>query len=498
MNKSLYSEIYAQYNKAGSKKSAIGRNGITTQAGINRRFYSGDQWGANAPHNRPLVRYNVIKRIGEFKTSAILSAPLTVRFSARGDLSLDTQTSEAVNAMNEYFSAISERMGFDRVVMKALKDSYITGTGIVYAYWDSEVHTGRFLDDLRKLEIRGDVKCETVGIENVFFGDCDCTDVQKQPYIIIARRMGVSKAKALALSFGNSPDEIVADDSLDDKVTVLTRFRKTENSVVATITTPTAVIRDETSIGVRIYPIVAFRWEDNDCAYGESEVTHVIPNQIAINRMLTASVWSVMLSGMPIMAVNRDLLPNQSLSNEPGQVIDYTGPFEQIGNSVKYFTPPDYLNNYNETISSLISQTLNQTGANAVALGDVDPVNTSAIIALRDSALSPLQLYKCRFYEFCSDVAKLFAEFWVTMYSHRPLEGNGYIFEGDRLRGVLFDCMVDVSESVSTNQEQSLSILNMLLEKGQISVSEYLERIPKGLVPDCKKLIENRSKEENV
>ena len=504
MKELLHTEIYRQFKTAESEKNTIGRKGINDQSEINRRFYSGDQWGHTSSKSRPLVRYNVIRRIGDYKISTILSAPLSVRFSAIGDKADDKDVANAVNAMSDYFSVISERVGFDSVILNALSDSYITGTGAVYAYWDPEVRTGRYLDAERTLEIRGDVKAETVRVENLYFGDSECGDVQSQPYIIIARKLPLQKAISMALDNGMEIDGIHPDDDYSNKVTVYTRFRKVktdsgEDDVLASITTQTAVIRAEFSLGVRVYPLAVFCWNDNkNSAYGESEITHIIPNQIAINRMLTASVWSVMLSGMPIMAVNRNLVPNQPLSNEPGQIIDYTGPFDQIDNTVKYFTPPDYLNNYNATVSALISQTLNQTGANAVALGDVDPVNTSAIIAVRDSAMSPLKIYKRRFYEFCSDVAKLFAEFFVMMYVHRKLDvKSGFVFEGERFRDLLIGCAVDVSESAAVNEEQSLSVLNMLLDKGKITVEDYLERIPRGLVPDSAKLIQKEGEQND-
>ena len=497
MKEKLAYEIYNQFKSADNEKRAVGKNGVNEQAQINRRFYSGDQWAHTSSKSRPLVRYNVLRRIGDYKTSSILSAPLTVRFSAMGDAKEDEQVRTAIDAMSEYFEVISDRVGFDRLMLRTLTDSYITGAGIVYTYWDPLVRTGRYLDPERKLEIRGDIKCETISVENLYVGDIECTDIQSQPYIIIARKMSLEKAKAMAEDYGISPDKIKPDDNYTNKVTMYTRFRKVmtdiDNTEIYTaITTQNAVIRKEFPLGIRMYPIAVFNWnDDNNNAYGESEITHIIPNQIAINRMLTASVWSVMLSGMPIMAINRNLLPNQPLSNEPGQIIDYTGPFDQIDNTVKYFTPPDYLGNYNSTVSSLITQTLNQTGANAVVLGDVDPTNTSAIIAVRDSAMSPIKIYKRRFYDFCADVAKIFAEFLVMMYVHRELDiESRYIFEGEKLRNLLINCTVDVSESASINQDQSLSVLNMLLEKGKITIEDYLARIPRGLVPDTASLIE--------
>ena len=83
MNKPF--EIYEEYRKAADFKSALGKRGLYEQNRINERFYIGDQWyGAKCGNDRPLVRHNIIKRIGDYKMSQILSAPLSVSFSAEG------------------------------------------------------------------------------------------------------------------------------------------------------------------------------------------------------------------------------------------------------------------------------------------------------------------------------------------------------------------------------------------------------------------------------
>ena len=78
-------EIYGEYKAAKLFKSQIGDKGIFEQSRINARFYAGDQWrGAGTGNERPLVRHNVIKRIGDFKMSQITDGEITVEYSARG------------------------------------------------------------------------------------------------------------------------------------------------------------------------------------------------------------------------------------------------------------------------------------------------------------------------------------------------------------------------------------------------------------------------------
>ena len=77
--------IFEEYRKGTEFKSALWNKGLFEQAKINERFYIGDQWhGAKCGSDRPLVRHNVIKRIGDYKMAAITSSPVTVSFSADG------------------------------------------------------------------------------------------------------------------------------------------------------------------------------------------------------------------------------------------------------------------------------------------------------------------------------------------------------------------------------------------------------------------------------
>ena len=56
-------EIFAEYEKGVQHKASLGKHGLFEQNKINERFFIGDQWyGAKCGNDRPLVRYNIIKR----------------------------------------------------------------------------------------------------------------------------------------------------------------------------------------------------------------------------------------------------------------------------------------------------------------------------------------------------------------------------------------------------------------------------------------------------
>lgn len=540
-------QIFEEYETGRTFKSGLGRKGLYEQGKINERFYIGDQWhGARCGNDRPLVRHNVIKRIGDYKMAVVASNPVTVNYSVEGvpntvgisdrarderdafaqgqispqetmGLPPEEELAVAMTALSDYFKTTAERVKFDDLKEQALRNAYVSGTGVLYTYWDDKIRTGLYADESGTTPIQGDIACEALDIENVYFGDPNLYDVQAQPYIIIAQRKSVADLQREARRNGRSETEIdaikpdrdtgyMAGDRAEDepedsrKATVLTKFWKEwakdgTCKIMASVAVRGATIRYRWDTKLRLYPLAAFRWERRrNCAYGESEITYLIPNQIAINRMLTASVWAVMMLGMPLTLVNGDVV-NQPITNDPGQIIKINGTSEDMLNAVRYVNPPNFAPAFDNNIASLISNTLTQSGANDAALGDVRPDNTSAIVAVREAATMPMQTVQNRFYSFVEDVARVWAEMWVTMYGRRSLKiedenGVWYMpFDGEKYRDLLISVKVDVGASALWSEIQSVNTLDNLLASQIITPKQYLERLPKGSVPNLSGLI---------
>lgn len=78
-------QMFAEYEAGRSFKAGLGKHGLYEQGKTNERFYVGDQWyGARCGNDRPLVRHNVIKRIGDYKMAVVSSNPVTVNYSVEG------------------------------------------------------------------------------------------------------------------------------------------------------------------------------------------------------------------------------------------------------------------------------------------------------------------------------------------------------------------------------------------------------------------------------
>ena len=504
-------EIYSEYLAALDFKSGLGQRGMYEQNRINERFYIGDQWyGAKCGNDRPLVRYNVIKRIGEYKMSQILGNPLTVNFSAEGvPAALDGTQSKKTEEINGimsllggYYNVTAERVNLSRLYEEVLRKAYITGTGVLYTYWDGEIKTGLFADEQKTVPIKGDIACEVLNIENVFFGDPYIKDVQKQPYIIISSCRETEEVIREARRYGADISTLraIEDGASCGKITVFTKLYKEYKSdgsytIKSVKVTENALVRKDFDTGLRLYPIALFSWESGGgIIYGESEITYIIPNQIAINRMITANVWSAMTSGMPMLVVNGDTVPD-GITNEPGQIIKVFGTNEEVAGAVRYVAPPDFSKNFDSSAQSLINNTLTQSGANEVALGDSRADNASALITLRDAAVMPLQIIKNRFYSFAEDISRIWADFWIACYGSRKMKlsdntGIHYVpFESERLKGMLINAKIEVGAGTVYSEQECTNTLITLYEKGIIDRAQLLNRLPEGVVPDKNGLI---------
>ncbi len=522
-------QIQTEYTRGVHYKQSCGRHGMFRQNEINERFYLGDQWhGAGCGEDRPLVRQNIIKRIGDYKMSVVGADPVSVTFGAAGvaqteesrrallrwrageDLDTcdpETYCGRMAEALSDHFSDTAERLKFDDLKQRVMLDAYITGTGILYTYWDDRLDTGLYADNARTQPIRGDVVSEILHVDHVYLGDPTVEELQQQPYLLIAQRKQVSELKRTAKRYGASgwqeirPDRDADRDDGPPKATVLTRlWKEWDEAGVCRVwgmqVTGNTVVRSPWCLGIRLYPLAMFRWNTrNGCGYGESEIMHLIPNQIAINRMITAGVWATMMTGMPIMVVNGDIV-TQPITNDPGQIIPVYGSGEDVERAIRYVDPPAYSSQFTTGISTLISDTLSQAGVSSVMLGDVYPNNASAIIALQEASLKPLQLIRNRMFSFCEDVARIWAEFWIGMYGRRPIRlrhrtGNRfYLFDGDSCANMLFSVKVDVEESVTRSPDTTLTLLHQLFESGVITAEQYISRLPEGCIPRQRRLMQ--------
>ena len=144
-----------------------------------------------------------------------------------------------------------------------------------------------------------------------------------------------------------------------------------------------------------------------------------------------------------------------------------------------------------------MKETLNAIGVNDVVMGDVKPENTSAIIAIQKQSAVPLENPQSYFWQFIEDIYLIMADFMVSMYQDRMLPqlmGDNEImyeqFDGELLRDALFNVKIDVGSSSMWSEITAMQTLDALLQAGHITMVQYLERIPQGIVPKKQELID--------
>lgn len=533
--------VFNEYKNGTEYKASIGEKGIFEQTKINERFYVGDQWhGAQCGNDRPLIRRNIIKRIADYKLSSITSAPIAVNYSADGvpdNSSLkddeakyreaikngadfgnetdDAEISVIMSVLSDYFRTTAERVKFDSKKEKALRNAYISGTGIAYTYWDSRIETGLYADASKNHPIKGDIAFEILDVENVVFGDPNCESVQNQPYIIISQRLNCEEVGREARRNRISAEDIekIKPDNADSynvnagtrgeqeptdsqRVTVLTKFYKEWDKegetyrVMCVKVCEQVCIRKPWDTSLKLYPIAKMCWSTRySSAYGDSEITYQIPNQIAINRATSAEIWAIMTAGMPKMIVNGDTV-TETITNNPGEIIKVFGSNEDVSGAIRHLSPPAFGNQLITALNDLANNTLADNGANDAALGNIRPDNAAAIIQMREAALQPMQLYQNAFYDFIEDIARIWIDFWMHLYGNRRLrveekDGVYYIpFHPTRYENLLITARIDVGSSPIWSIPTTVSMLDALYNNQIISKIQYLERMPDGIIPD--------------
>lgn len=519
--------IFDQYEKAKKHKESLGEKGLFEQMKINARFYSGNQWyGVSGGNDRPLVRHNIIKRIGDFKMSQIASNEVKVSFLAQGvrtekdkpalkkeikngDFSFEGNVDEReINAvcaaLGEHYALTALRVDLQSLSAKVLRNSYIGGTGVLYTYFDGAADTGLYLGGGR---IKGDLACEVLDIADVYFGSPSEPDVQAQPYIILAGMQDKEALLDTARQYGSEAAVANLKPDEDGRVLVLTKLFKVrgakETAVHCIKVTEDGFLRREYDTRLNLYPLAVFRFgESENSAYGESEVTYLIPNQIAINRMITASVWSNIANGMPIMLVNGDTVPGE-ITNDPGQIIKIYGTNEDVAGAVKYVSLPESGARIGAAAGNLIETTLTQSGANPAVLGDEAAHNASAITKLQSAALLPLNVLKWRYREFLEQNARVWTDFWLNLYGNRKIRiedesGIWYFpFNAGRYKDLCITATATLTAAENFSPEEKVSALAGLYDKGVITASQYISRLPDSLIPEKAALLRNLKENEN-
>ena len=173
----------------------------------NQEFFIGNQW-IHMPDTEAMRRlarptFNIIKRVTSLFVASLTSSNTTISFEP---LSHQQDGDAAAFATAEVRNLL-EKFKMDYRIRDALFDGAVTGDYAAHFFWNPEArpYGGAFG------EYKGEIEFELLDGINVMFGNPNCNDVEKQPYILIVGRDTVENLKREAKCRGNSDPNIVAD-----------------------------------------------------------------------------------------------------------------------------------------------------------------------------------------------------------------------------------------------------------------------------------------------
>lgn len=482
----------------------------------NERFYAGDQWYGVQSNGLPTPVFNMFKRIINYFIAAILSQNIKMQFVPEnvGDEPENEDEEfikDAAELISDYTETLWEKKKMNQKVRQWLLDAAISGDASGYIWWNMNIDTGQ--------DMQGDIDVSTIDNVNVFFGNPNDREVESQPYIIISFRELVSKLKeeAKANKIPQKQIDLISSDEdtffqsgdmskieLDNKedtgkTIALLKLWKVDGKVYAKKITKYTDIRPKWDTKLSHYPVPWMNWDQRKNSYhGQAVGTGLVPNQIFINKMFAMVMTSLMHTALPKVIYNKNVIP--SWNNQIGSAIpiNAVGPEININNVAQYMKPGQISNQIFQTIDMAITQTKEMLGANDGLLGDVNPEQASgrSIIAVQQQASIPLETIKQNLYQFVEDIGYIWLDFMSNYYGKRKIDvevmGKRQIKEFDfaRLKDMKLRLKIDVGPSSYWSEITALETLDNLLNAERITFTQYLDRLPSGVIPQKQELVE--------
>ena len=510
-------ETWRQYEEGREYKRRINLYNTVNE---NERFYRGDQWyGVNANGLSTPV-FNVIKRIINHLINSIVLKEIGVTYSDENipyitdDAELE-EIRNTVKLLNQWFMYRWEKCKMDSLLRKSLLDAAISGDGVFYSYWDMGVRTGQ--------SYTGDLEISLIDNVNLFVADVNSADIQGQEYVILAGRANTESLRREAVENG-AADADAADISPDDtadqagdlsafentdssalKSTYLIKFYRDENGYVVWEKSVRNTVICSVTTELRLYPVAYYNWESvKNSFHGNAPVTGLIQNQKYINKAYAMAMKHMVDTAFSKIIYDKKLIPEWT--NEVGQAIGVVSGGD-VSNAVKVVGTGDMQREFLPLLENTIEQTKALMGATNAAIGEVIPNNTSAILALQETSSVTLETIRKNLYQCIEDIANI----WVDMMCAYYHDNRQICYRDEtgaecadrlniaKLKDVLVRASVNVEPVIKQSQVALVDTLGKLLADGHITFTQYLERLPSGIIPDTQKLMEELlNNKENI
>lgn len=496
----MFKKVWNEYEKGLKFNNAINLNDTVEN---NENFFIGKQWEGVESNGLPTPVFNFLKRVTLFQVASVTSDNIKMQSTPLRAAANDSQLGQLTDIINAEFDSLFEHNKIPTLLREFMRNAAVDSDGCTYTYWDPDVETGQ--------SSKGAIVTEVIENTRIFFGNPNDRRVQKQPYILIARREMLGDVKDRAKENGFNVDEIRADtddnnsrmDShTDDKVTVILKLWKKDGTIYGCECTRSSGVRKEWDLGLKRYPVTWLNWDYvQDCYHGQALITGLIPNQVFINKLFAMSMISLMTTAYPKIIYDKTRIPKWT--NQVGAVIGVNGEVERAAKIIDAAAISPQISQF---IQLAVDYTQNFLGATAAALGDTRPDNTSAIIALQRAALTPNEITRQNLYQSIEDLGRIYIDFMAEYYGvrmvdyripdkfteflERPQDTQVQVeFDFSVLKDIPMSLKLDVGASAYWSEIASMQTLDNLLMQGKIELVDYLERVPDGYVSKKGELI---------
>ncbi len=479
----------------------------------NESFYRGEQWGLTEGESLPKPVFNVVRRVTDYLVGAVAGGNLSLTYtdeSIRGGRDAGERAAalqRSVELLNRHVAYRWERCHMDKTIYALLLDAALTGDGVAYCYWDPKgAGAGPFGGEIR-----------TINWSNtrLYAADMNRADIQSQEYLILSGRESVAQLRREAKAAGLSAEQcrkIRSDAARESeesgrgtpelegeqeaKATVLTKFWKQDGVVWFERSTAEVVLR-RVKTAQRLYPVAYFNWiPRRNCFHGSSPVTGMIPNQRFINR-----AYAMVMKHMTDPAFSKIIYDKSRIpewNGEVGQAIAAMG--GNLSDAVQVVGTGQLQEGYMALIENAIATTKELMGATDTALGSADATNTSAILALQEASRTSVQPVIAAFVQCVEDIAAIWADMMCACYADRrplPYRAEGRLMtdcaDFTSLRRAVLGAHVEVGNASRYSASGTQTALDHLLDGGYITLQQYLECLPAGILPMRGQLLEQLS-----
>lgn len=501
-------QIRKEYNKGVTYISNLD---LYEQSEKNQRFYDGDQWYGVKSNGLMMPVFNVIKRVVNYLIAMIVANDITASLNAFDEN--DEKMKALTKIISSEIDMTIERNHLKAISREFVQDACTNGTAFLYSYFDADYETHQTAKGMIKTEILDNTK--------TIFGNPYSADIQSQPYIIVVQRLFVDQVKEEARANGaenwdsikHDNDQNHINDDADCLCTVLTKFWKETSEVTdeaGNVTTKRTVkyikvcgevvVKDETDTGYTLYPLAGMQWTKRKNSYlGISPITEVLQNQIFINKTFAMAMVYMQANGFP-----RILYDSSKISN----LVDGTkGPYkvtnaDLLGKIIDGIKVPDFSNQLIPLQDAVINLTKEVMGASDASLGNVDPDNTSAIIAVQQATAVPLELQKLAYRDCIEAVVRIYIDMMAEDFGMRAVkftddEANPHIetIDFSVLKYMNYELNVDIGESAYWSELTQVNTLDNLFNKRIITDPvAYLENVPDKFIKRKPQLIDSIKK----